>query len=166
MGEEAQAPKRKNAKANKIEKEKRVNTVLTWILSGIRYVEILHNAAQNWGVSERTAKNYIAAATAIYRASSEQSREDAIAEHKARMDYIYRQCIADGDRQTALRAAQDKAKMIGAYPTPGVKIVDWRTEVIELLRNGAVTPEQVKEEFGNEGDELIIAAGCSRLQTT
>lgn len=43
--------------------------------------------------------------------------------------------------------------------TETVKINDWRVEVIDLLKKGLVTPAQVQEDFGDDADELLRAAG-------
>lgn len=43
-----------------------------------------------------------------------------------------------------------------------VKHEDWRTDIIALLREGRVTPEQVRDELGTElAQELFISSGVS-----
>lgn len=44
--------------------------------------------------------------------------------------------------------------------TNRLKIVDWRDEIVALLKGGQVTPEQVREELGNDlAEELFIRSG-------
>ena len=44
--------------------------------------------------------------------------------------------------------------------TDRVKIDDWRSEIVELLKEGTIKPEQVIDEFGNDlATELFISAG-------
>lgn len=48
--------------------------------------------------------------------------------------------------------------------TNRVKVDDWRSELIELLREGKVTPEQVQEELGRDlAQEFFESAGVSVL---
>lgn len=42
------------------------------------------------------------------------------------------------------------------------KITDWRSELLDLLRDGKVTPEQVRDELGRDlAQELFESAGIS-----
>lgn len=44
--------------------------------------------------------------------------------------------------------------------TNRLKVVDWRDEIVELLRGGKVTPDQVRAELGNDlAEELFIRSG-------
>ena len=43
-----------------------------------------------------------------------------------------------------------------------IQVEDWRTEIIQLLREGKLTPEQVMNELGKDiATELFISAGIS-----
>jgi hypothetical protein len=43
-----------------------------------------------------------------------------------------------------------------------IQVEDWRTEIIQLLREGKVSPEQVMNELGKDlATELFISAGVS-----
>lgn len=47
-----------------------------------------------------------------------------------------------------------------ALLTDKIKVEDWRTEVVGLLRSGALTPEEVKNELGSDlAAELFESAG-------
>lgn len=58
-----------------------------------------------------------------------------------------------------LRALELLAKH-HALLTDKIKVEDWRTEVVGLLRSGALTPEEVKNELGSDlAAELFESAG-------
>lgn len=59
----------------------------------------------------------------------------------------------------AAKLSSDLARRAAGMETDTVKINDWRVEVIELLKKGLVSPEQVQEDFGDDADELLRAAG-------
>jgi hypothetical protein len=47
-----------------------------------------------------------------------------------------------------------------------VKVEDWRTDIIALLKDGKITPEQVRDELGNElAEELFVSVGLSSVNT-
>lgn len=48
--------------------------------------------------------------------------------------------------------------------TEGERIRTWRDDVIELLRNGEITPDKLREELGNDEifEELVATAGIRR----
>jgi len=49
--------------------------------------------------------------------------------------------------------------------TEGTRLTTWQDDVVKLLREGKVTPEQVQDEFGDElAAELASAAGLSGSQ--
>lgn len=57
-----------------------------------------------------------------------------------------------------LEALQTLAKYYNLTNT--VKVEDWRTELIALIREGKVRPEEVQEEYGIDvAEELFISAG-------
>jgi phage terminase small subunit len=58
-----------------------------------------------------------------------------------------------------LQALQLLGKHLALF-TDRVKIDDWRSEIVELLKEGTIKPEQVIDEFGNDlATELFAAAG-------
>lgn len=62
-----------------------------------------------------------------------------------------------------LHDSKDALRLLGRHHalfTDRVKVDDWRTEIIELLKEGTILPEQVINEFGRDlATELFAAAG-------
>lgn len=140
-------PKRPTA----AEKEARISAVMTFLLSGSRRIEVVQYAAKTWGISTRQSDKLIADATQWIRASADKSREEQIIEHITKMDFVYRAAETAGDHHAAIKAAQDKAKLLGLYPTEKMRldVYDWRDEA----RKAGINPDEALNEF-----ERIIAA--------
>lgn len=142
---------RRPRRPTRAEKEARVSTVITMLLSGARRIEICEFARKQWGVTEHHADRYIADATGWIRANAAKSREEHIAEHLGRMDAVYRSSYAAADYGNAIKAAQDRAKLLGLYPTEKMRldVYDWRDEA----RKAGVNPDEALNEL-----ERIISA--------
>lgn len=68
-----------------------------------------------------------------------------------RQDASYRELV------TAAGILIDKLQLLSGKPT-------WRGEIIDLLKSGAITPDDVVSELGDElATELFDAAGVARL---
>lgn len=130
----------------------RISITITKLLSGERPIEIFQFASENCGITtERQVSNYIKRATEWIRASASKSREEQIIEHIGKMDFVYRAAEASGDHHAAIKAAQDKAKLLGLYPTEKMRldVYDWRDEA----RKAGINPDEVLDEF-----ERIVSA--------
>lgn len=99
------------------EKDARVSTVMTMLLSGSRRIEICEFGLKQWGIQYGQTDRYIADATALIKASADKTRDEEIIEHVGRMDLIFRFATGEGDYSNAIKAAQDKAKLRGLYPS-------------------------------------------------
>jgi len=161
----AGAPKLKQppraAQPSAAERESRVSTVMTMLLSGARRIEVVQFSAKTWGIKTRQADKLIADATQWIRENAAKTRDEQITEHIGRMDTVYRSAFGAGDYHAAIKAQQDKAKLIALYPDPKLKVESWQDEVMRLLREGKVGADDVLAEFGdtNETRKLIVAAG-------
>lgn len=75
--------------------------------------------------------------------------------------------VQAGNAQAAmatLKAMDTRAKLLGLYAPEKVQAITWQDEIINLLRTGQITPEQVKAEIGNElAKDLFIAVGLPIL---
>lgn len=52
--------------------------------------------------------------------------------------------------QVALDISRERRKMLG-LDSPEKFQVDWKVQVVELLQKGLVTPQEIADEFGDEG---------------
>lgn len=59
----------------------------------------------------------------------------------------------------AAKTASDLSRRAAGMETETVKVNDWRSEVVELLRKGLVAPETIEKDFGDDADDLLRAAG-------
>jgi hypothetical protein len=146
------------AKADKLTVERRVEAVYRLILDGWTTEQILHNTA-DWPVNQRQREYYIAAANARIEATAAPIR----AEHHRRAVAAHYQLLREAKTvREKLAVWQALAKLIGLN-APDELVVTWRDEVIDLLRSGAITPDVVEAELGDElARELFNAAGVSR----
>ena len=85
------------------------------------------------------------------------------AEHHRRAVAAHYQLLREAKTvREKLAVWQALVKLIGLN-APDELVVTWRDEVIDLLRNGAVAPEVVEAELGDElATELFNAAGVAR----
>lgn len=145
-------------KADKATAERRVEAVYRLILDGWTTEQILHNTA-DWPVNQRQREYYIAAANARIEATAAPIR----AEHHRRAVAAHYQLLREAKTvREKLAVWQALAKLIGLN-APDELVVTWRDEVIDLLRSGAITPDVVEAELGDElARELFDAAGVSR----
>lgn len=145
-------------KADKATTARRVEAVYRLILDGWTTEQILHNTA-DWPVNQRQREYYIAAANARIEATAAPIR----AEHHRRAVAAHYQLLREAKTvREKLAVWQALAKLIGLN-APDELVVTWRDEVIDLLRSGAVAPEVVEAELGDElATELFNAAGVSR----
>lgn len=61
-----------------------------------------------------------------------------------------------------LAAAREVLDRVWGKPKQSLKIEDWRSEIIDLLKRGLLQAEAVRRELGNEiAEELLIAAGMT-----
>lgn len=67
-----------SVKSDKIEYERRVRTVLNWILEGYLTKDILASSKAKWGIDDRMAYKYIKAARKDYAKDFEGEREERI----------------------------------------------------------------------------------------
>lgn len=112
----AQTEKRERHNADKIETDKRIQEVITLILSGLNTPRICQNLSTKWDAHERTIYRYVKKAREIIEAESEHSREALLLEHRAHRRDLRFRARAAGDFRAELATAQDEAKLLGLYP--------------------------------------------------
>lgn len=96
------------------EKQKRVKEVVKRLCSGEPQSEILHSISQDWEISDRQAKNYVADARKQLRDLAEADAADERGKAIARMEAIYKDTSGDSPR-VAIEAQKEINKLLGLY---------------------------------------------------
>jgi hypothetical protein len=104
-------------KATKAEVRKRVSEVLKLRLGGAEFHDIReYAAAQGWDVSDSQLWRYIKAADALCEKYFDAKAGHLLARHLLQRRQLFAHAMAAGDFATALRVAQDEARLEGLYP--------------------------------------------------
>jgi hypothetical protein len=106
-------------KSTKAEVLKRVEEVFKLRLGGAEYADVVQYASaaeQNWGVSERQIRNYIAAADKLMKERFDSRAEHLLARHLLQRRLLYAHALGAGDFSTALRILDSEAKLEGLFP--------------------------------------------------
>jgi hypothetical protein len=62
-----------------------------------------------------------------------------------------------------LKIMDHRAKLLGLYAPSQVKVNDWRTEIIEMVKAGKVTREEAEKELGEELAREVFDTGSSNI---
>jgi hypothetical protein len=147
------------------ELNRRVEETKQALLSGMPRFAIVQNLTVRYDVATRTIDNYIAKAREALEDDLAAARPYMLAEHIAHRRDLRRRFRQASDLHGELKAAQDEAKLLMLYEMT-VRVKDWRDEVIALLKDGRITPEDVTRELGDElATELFNAAGIPAGQS-
>jgi hypothetical protein len=106
-------------RSTKAEFLKRVEEVFKLRLGGAEYADIVQFASapeQNWDVSERQIRNYIAAADALVKERFDAKADHLLARHCLQRRQLYAHAVGAGDFATAQRILDSEAKLEGLFP--------------------------------------------------
>lgn len=92
----------------------RLEMVLTQMLNGARTSIIKQTIKQQWGIGERQAQKYIAAAKKRIKASYDEQIPDFIQTQLEKINHVYYESMKNGERANALAALKQAAQLIGA----------------------------------------------------
>jgi len=101
------------AKSTKIEVNHRVNTCYKLLAEGLSRTQILQQATEQWGVTERQAETYLARARDKLMEDAEMERPAWVAEALVRLRNYENAAYKQRQNQTAINAVQAQAKLIG-----------------------------------------------------
>ena len=96
---------------NAAQVQERVNAVAQLLAQGWSSREIVHYAAQQWGVAERQSKTYIQRATALLKADWDRDRQDFLAEMMSCYQVLYRRALEAQQYGAAIGALNAMAKL-------------------------------------------------------
>lgn len=112
-------------RANKVEKEKRILTVQGWIIEGVQEDFMRKQMHQEWGISTRQAKRYIADAYKSWKTDSEIDMETRRQAKIAELQQLKRSLKAEYKGTPAgIRAIMAVEKQIIRLEPYSVKRVD------------------------------------------
>ena len=92
----------------------RLEMVLTQMLNGARVSIIKQTIKQQWGIGERQAQKYIAAAKKRIKASYDEQIPDFIQTQLEKINHVYYEAMKNGERANALAALKQAAQLVGA----------------------------------------------------
>ena len=100
-------------RSTKTEKNFRVDTVYKLLSQAYSRGQVVEFAANEWGVSERSADNYMAEAREKLDRDADMARPAWLAEALARLRTYEQSAHKRGQNQVAINALQLQAKLIG-----------------------------------------------------
>ena len=115
------------------EKDKRIDEVAQWILSGIGYTEVLAKTCTTFKVCDRTARSYVAEANAIVRETRMTLKEATIIEVVACLKDTYRSARRDNDHSAATGAIRELVKLLGLAEPDKTEVKHDATDPIKAL---------------------------------
>ena len=104
--------KKTHTKSTNAEMTARVKTVYGLFIKSYSRFEILQYAAEEWGVSERTADIYMQRARKLIQQDSEIERPEWLAAAIARLVKYEQKAGRDENLQVAIKALETQAKLL------------------------------------------------------
>lgn len=92
----------------------RLEMVLTQMLNGARTSIIRQTIMQQWGIGERQAQKYIAAAKKRIKASYDEQIPEFVQTQLEKINHVYYESMKNGERANALAALKQAAQLVGA----------------------------------------------------
>jgi len=142
-------------KADKLTKERRVEAVYRLILDGWTSEQIRANV-RDWRLTDSQIRRYIAEAWERIEAVNEVE----LSEHKRRAVAAHYQMLREA------KTVKDKvtvwnmlARLIGLYAPEQLTVRTWQDEVIDLLRRGELSPDDIQAAYPDLAAEFFARAG-------
>lgn len=104
-------------KSDQAEIENRINQIYSLLLACQPYAKIIRYASEKWGISSRQTDTLIQRARKRMMEITALQREEAFAEEMELRREIIRKALDDKKYQTALQAADSRAKLRGLFIT-------------------------------------------------
>jgi hypothetical protein len=158
--------KAQDNRADKATVKRRTTYVYKELLRGVRATDLVQSVSVNWGVTTRQAWNYVRRANTIIKKEAQKVRASAFSYHLLARQLLRKEADEMGDRRLVLDILKDEAKLLDLYPSTKVQIEPWKSEIIDLLVRGVVTPKQVQDELGVElATELFESVGLVVIES-
>jgi hypothetical protein len=106
------------SKATNAEKERRTDIIYTLLVNGASRFEICQYASKHWGLTNRQADRYIAGANSQIAAEAEYHRSRETGRSIARLNEVFKLCMAAKDYRSALAAQRELNALLSLYEPP------------------------------------------------
>lgn len=103
----------KRRRAGRVQMQLRIQQVVTWLLEGRGYVEVMNLGVEKWGTCSRTIEHYIEEAKEQVEAHSATEIRGATTLAIYRLMSLYESCVAEGDLKTALDVIKTQNRLLG-----------------------------------------------------
>lgn len=143
-------------KTTKAQRAQRVQVVYELLLLDTPRGIIVRYCSNQWGVSSKTADNYVQSANDLIIEEGARIRKNAFEKHLAQRASIRRMALKEGDKRLAFDILKDETKLLDLYPSPTHKNLN-----IDLSE---LTNEQL-ERIANGDDPLSVIANSSKGTT-
>lgn len=153
---------------NTLATEKRKSLAEKYRISGLTYREIVIKLREELGdeipasYDERYCWRDITDAISKYRNNVRETTQDLILLETHRLDELFSIAMTsarEGSMKgviTALKVMERRSKLLGIDAPTQVVVRDWRDEILDLLKAGRITLEQVKNELGENMFQTLI----------
>ena len=132
-----------SGRITRIELEQRVLKVGEMLIDGESRYAIIQYALKTWGVKASQVDKYIAKAYEKWQESFEKEHKHIITWHLIARKKLYKQCLDNDDRRTALAVLHDIADLQGLYK----KIIANDTDENGVAKNFGVDLDFTDEGF-------------------
>ncbi len=100
-------------KPTKAEKEQRVAEIYELLLKHVTRAQIVRYCAKRWGVGDRTADNYMAAAREMLYEETLEDAERSRRRILRELDYLYSESLRKNRVDTCLNIKREQARLLG-----------------------------------------------------
>lgn len=125
-------------KTTKAQRVLRIRAIYELLLTDTPRGDIIRYCSGNWGVSSKTADNYIQSASALIIDQAVQMRQNALEKHLAQRSLIRHTALKKGDERLAFDVLRDETKLLGLYPK-GEGSSDDKPLIIKILKGVSMT---------------------------
>lgn len=144
---------KRRVRASKTQMQLRIQQVVTWLLEGTPYTEMMSMGMKKWGLTQRPIEYYIQQAKEQVEAHAATEIKSATTLAIFRLMTLYDQCISEGDYKTALDVIKTQNRLLGLNAPDKIEtktVENWDTmsvaeqfKTIEEKLKSKIKPDQL-----------------------
>jgi hypothetical protein len=104
-------------KTTKAQRVQRVRLIYELLLSDTPRPTIIQYCSNQWGVSAKTADNYVKSANVLIVEEAARMRENVLEKHLVQRAHIRHRAFEAGDQRLAFDILRDESKLLDLYPS-------------------------------------------------